>query len=500
MVKIRAKYILPLVLAATSAGFTLPSGIAEETRARPLRLAGLRLLNPYSETATQSLERNTEGKAVPHQSFAGPQRIEPASSTPTESAVAPGVDATRYVPGSTVGNFFQEGTISLGRILIKPSGTISYVYESNLLALNSGYGSDRALSIVPSVEVFIPFLHDGIRLAYSFPYRQYQKFNLAQNFEQSLNADSEFVFSPILTLGVREHFSVSAVNSQEFTPGREVIFSDSPFKRNDVGLQMTWTISENDSLGFNADWNRVFFDQQATAGQTPFYDYNQYNFGGTYKRELSERFSVFANGSYSQNSTGDPRDVSNSKGFGVTGGIDGAITPLITGQFGVGVTYNRYPGAVTRSATGLVFRGSFSKEITERSQVSVSMSRASNMSYFQENAYFVTTGIGASYSRELGPRLSLSVSSGYQRNGYPLPLEASSGVPVDLVGKDPRRDSFVDMGLGVRYRYNDWLAMDVRFDISRRFSDVPQFRFQSYRGGINLLIGSRGSSTGRSPY
>jgi hypothetical protein len=279
-----------------------------------------------------------------------------------------------------------------------------------------------------------------------------------------------------------------------------VIFSDSRFKRNNLGLQLNWTLSENDSLGFSTDWNHVYFNESTKLTSTPFYNFDQYGFSGTYKREVTERFGIFAAGGYRQNTTDDPRDISDSKGFEFSGGVDGAITPLITGQFSVGVSFDHYPGSAQESAKSVVFRGGFGKEITERSQVSLSLSRASNLSYFQKNAYFVTTGIGATYSRDLRQDMALSFSSSYQRNGYPLAIEATSGIPANLVGTERRRDSFVDAALAVRYRYNDWLAMDVHFDAIRRNSNIPGFRLNSYRAGINLLIGSRGFPMGRSPY
>ena len=79
-------------------------------------------------------------------------------------------------------------------------------------------------------------------------------------------------------------------------------------------------------------------------------------------------------------------------------------------------------------------------------------------------------------------------------------LQSAPGVPTHLVGTSSRSDSFVDIDLSVRYRYNDWLALDARFSISHRNSDIPDYRFNSYRASINFLIGSKGSTSGRSPY
>jgi hypothetical protein len=494
-----AKYLLPFVLAATSAGFS-PTGIADEARTRPIKLSGLRILSPYRPVIPGSSQLDSEAAAIPHPSLAAPQRVEQKEERPSPIAAAPGSDSTRFVPGTSVGSFNQAGAFSVGRILIKPSAVISYAYESNLQGLSTGYQPDNTFLVSPTIEVFLPFTRNGIRFDYSMLYRNYQRIQLTRNVDHVFNTDSSFDLTPILSLAVRNRFSVSAVDSREFTPGREVIFSDSPFRRNDLGIQMNWTISENDSLGFSSNWNHVFFSQRADAGSAPFYDFDQYGFAGTYRRDVSERLGIVAGGGYRQSLTNDPRNISNSKGFEVTGGIDGAVTPLITGQFTVGASFDSYPGSLTNTARSLIFRGGFAKEISERSQASVSLSRASNLSNFQQNPYFVSTGIGGSYSRELKPDMTLLLSSSYQRNGYPLQLQAGPAIPGDMVGIKRRQDSFVDIGFGLRYRYNDWLAMDLHFDATRRNSDIPGFRFNSYRGGINFLIGSRGSAIGRLPY
>ncbi len=496
----RATLVLSLLTASTAVGPAVLSCIAAEARSRPLKLPGLRLLDPYKEQAEQGEQAKIEKKLdIAHQSFAVPQRTEPSNSPQNVVNYAPGSDPSRYLPGSTVESFNQAGALAIGKVLIKPSGAVSYGYESNLLALSSGHQPDRALTVAPTIEVFIPLTQDGIRFEYSMLYRNYNRYKLTQNFDHVFNADSEFYLSPLVTLAFRDHFSMSSVNALEYMPGRELIFSDSRFKRNDFGLRMNYTVSQNDSLSFAAGWNHVFFDQSAQDKSTPFYNYDQYRFEGTYRRDVSERLGVFATGIYNQNSTRDPRNLANSKGFSIMSGIDGSLTPLIRAQIGVGANVERYPGALRSSVTGLVFRGNVSKEISERSQISFSMSRESNISNFQQNPYFVTTGTGIAYTREVRANLGFHLAAGYQHNGYPLPLQAGDGVPIDLVGRRNRADDFVDMGLGALYRFNEWLAMDVRFDLTRRYSDIPQYCFHSYRGIVSFLIGSRGSAS-RTPY
>ncbi len=496
----RTKCLIPIAFAVIFAAMSLPISMAVEAKSRPLKLPGLRLLSVNQEPTAEVARAVPESNRVLHQSLAGSQPAEQSTASVSTGTISPGSDAAGYAPGSTVASFNQSGALSIGRILVKPSAAISYAYESNLQALSAGYQPDRTLLVAPTIEAFIPLLRNGVRLEYSMLYRDYQRFSLKQHFDHTFNVDSVLDISPILSVAVRDHFAMSAVNAQEYTPGRELLFSDSRFTRNDLGLQVNWALSENDSLGLSADWNRIFFAKPDDNSESPFFDYSQYLLGIGYKRDISEKFGIFTKGNYRQSVTDDPRGVSDSRGFDVMTGLEGALTPLIRAQLGVGFRFDRYPGSATRTATGLTLSGNLVKEISERSQVSLSLSRGSNLSNFQENAYFTTTGAGISYNREIRQNLGAYVSSGYQRNGYPLPLQPGYGVPIDLVGRDTRKDSFVDFGIGALYRYNDWLAMDVRFDLTRRYSDLPQFSYQSYRAIINFLIGSKGSAGGRAPF
>jgi hypothetical protein len=369
-----------------------------------------------------------------------------------------------------------------------------------LQALSKNYQPTTALIVSPTIEALLPFTRNGIRLDYTLTYRDYRNLHIGQNFDHIFNADSEFELSPTVTLAVRDHYSMSSLDAREFVPGREVVFADSRFRRNDADVRLSWALSENDSLSLQGGWNRLSFIDTNSPAESPFYSYNQMSYTGTYKRDVSERFAIFGNGGYHQNKTEDPRNLANSKGFEAEAGIDGSLTPLIAAQLSAGIRWDSYPGLSSRAARVFILRGAFSKEISERSAVTLSFSRSSNLSYFQQNPYFVSTGVGGSYSRELGPKLIASISTGYQKNGYPTALQSGLGIPIDLVGRRPRSDNYVDLDLSVRYRFNDWLAMDARFGVMRRTSDIPDFSFNCYRGGINFLIGNRGAASGRSPY
>jgi hypothetical protein len=412
---------------------------------------------------------------------------------------APGTDASRYVPGSTVRSYNPFDTFHLGKILIRPSATIGYTYESNLLADPSASYADHSLGLEPAIEAFIPVGANGIRMDYSMQWRDYRHYDLQHAVDHTFNADSQFDFSPILNLALRDHFAMNSLDSREYVPGREVLFSDAGFRRNEVEGQLNWTPSDTDMVALRAGYNRVTFDQSANPDELPFYDYSECRYSAIYKRSVSQLTSLFFDGSYRNVPTGDPRAIANSNGYEAVAGVESVITPLLSGQFSIGVRGDRYPGAGIENSRTLVYRGSILKEITDTNRITFSMSHGTGMSYFQRNAYFVTQGYGITYSHEIGRSLYLSFSPGYLRNSYPLPVETGPGIPNNAVGEH-RVDGLVEISFDTRYAFTDWIAVEVWFDYLRRRSTLQDYSFTDYRFGANLVLGSRSTAVGRSPY
>ncbi|HYK91719.1 MAG TPA: outer membrane beta-barrel protein [Acidobacteriota bacterium] len=425
---------------------------------------------------------------------------------------APGTDPAKYVPGSTAQPFGQFDSFSLGKILFRPSARILYQYDSNLLNVPGvSTTANHSFQFEPSIEAFIPVTGNGIRVEYVAAYRKYSSFDLSRSLTHVINADSQINITPLLSLGVREHFALSSLDTREFVPGREIIFSDAPFRRNDVGAQLSWTITDRNTVGLDGDLNKISFDGgqlSAPAGTTfgnpadsiPFYDYDQYKYGGFYRRSVSQRTGLIFNGAYFRNLTKDPRDIANSRGFEALVGIETDLTPLTSGQFSVGFRGESFPGAPGQDFRGTVFRGVLQKEFTESIRIELSASRSTNPSYFQGNAYYVSTGVGLTYTQEVGPKLFLSVAPGYLSNSYPTPLTNGADVPSTLVGAENRADRLFELSVDARYRFTDWVALEFFCDLIHRDSALFAYRFTNYSAGGGILIGLHGANRGRFPY
>ena len=417
----------------------------------------------------------------------------PTSEKSAPSAVsAPGTDTTAYVPGSSVQHFRELRFFQLGPVLFRPSARIHYYYESNLFATPGSNSGTHGVALEPTLEAFIPLTANGIRLDYSPTFRDYSNFDLNHKMSHTFNADSRLDLTPVLNVSVREHFTMASLETSEYVPAREVIFSDAQFKRNSISTQLNWALTDNNAVGIIGDWNHVAFEESASSEARPFFDYNQYSLGGVYRRDVSPRTGIFVNGTYMRDQADDPRNIASSDGFETLVGVESQLTPLTSGQLSMGYRALSFDGAKDQNYKGAVIRGSLSKELSETIRVGVAGTRSTNLSNFERNAYYLTHGIGFTYQQMFGPDFLIAVNPAYQRNTYALPLAPRAGITADH-----RVDGLYDLAVAARYRVTDLIGVEARYDLLHRSSVLPELRFTNYRAGVSLLIGQRGITTGR---
>jgi hypothetical protein len=416
------------------------------------------------------------------------------------SISAPGTDAAEFIPGTTVDAFSQFHYFRMGSVLFRPSARATYSYESNFLNLSSGHYAERSYRIEPTLEAFLPLGKKGIRLDYSANYRDYRRFSLRRKWSHEINADSRIGISPLITLSIRERLVESSLDARESSPGREILFSDALFERNNAGAQMDWELGSNNTLSLTSEWNKVRFKDPPSEGIEKFYNHDEYRFGASFRRDIRPGTEFFVDGGYMGARTDDPRNITDSGGFETVAGVSTFFTPLMSGQFSIGVREEKYYERSNLKLRSLVFRGAILKEFTENARLSVAFTKDKHLSGFQQNAYYATYGLGISYSQDLGPKITFTISPGYQRNRYPEPMIPDKTASAAVIGTESRLDRLMDGSASVRIRLNQLLAFDLFLDIIRRYSNWPGSGFTNSRVGITLLVGERGITRGRMLY
>jgi hypothetical protein len=483
------------ILASAALLAALPCGLAGGIE-RALSQSAADVI--WSESENSALpEPSDSGAAAGQQNSKNRENDDQTRSIPISP---PGTDDYVFVPGSTVDTFGQFRFFRLGKVLFRPSGRATYWYESNLLNLpDAKKQSDQAYLIEPAIEAFLPVGKNGIRIDYAPAFRDYQKFSVDHKVSHTVNIDSLIEISPLVSFAIRDHFAVSSLDPREFVVGGEILFSDARFRRNDAAGQMDWALGERDTLSLTAGWNTVRFENSPTMGTDPFYDYDQYRFGASLRHDVTQRTGIFVDGNYLRTQTDDPRRITDSYGFETVAGVSTFLTPLTSAQFSIGVRSEQYH-AGNQDFLGAVYRGALLKEFTENSRLAIAFSRTKNLSEFQLNSYYITNGVGGSYTQDVGPKVYFTISPEYQSNRYPRQLLPYKGLPSDMVGTERRHDQLLNLIASVRFRVHQEVAIELYVDLLRRYSNLPGYTFNNERVGITLLLGERGISRGRMFY
>jgi hypothetical protein len=165
----------------------------------------------------------------------------------------------------------------------------------------------------------------------------------------------------------------------------------------------------------------------------------------------------------------------------------------MTGTLSAGYTTQSNPEASGESASwsGLTFGGSLRRELGHSSNLELQLNRSSELSGFEENAYYVTTS-GALSLTTPGPwETWLRGSLGLWRNDYPNPASA--------LGSEPRRDDLFGwtIGLGRQLGWRAWLRADYRRE--KRNSNLPGYDVTTDGFIVQLGLGLFGPASGARP-
>ena len=158
------------------------------------------------------------------------------------------------------------------------------------------------------------------------------------------------------------------------------------------------------------------------------------------------------------------------------GELRGEILPLTNGNVSVGYSSQTSPNAGpggTRFA-GLTASGRLEKSFTPSSRLTLSGTRATRVSNFEENAFYLSSAVDILLHAGLPLSLALQAGAGYHRNDYRT-VASSVG--------EPRRDEIRGwtLGLGRPVTRHAFIRADYRRE--RRDSNIDAFDSRS-----NVLI------------
>ncbi len=164
------------------------------------------------------------------------------------------------------------------------------------------------------------------------------------------------------------------------------------------------------------------------------------------------------------------------------GELRGEVLPLTTGSVSVGYSTQTSPNAGPGGTrfTGLIASGRLEKSFTPSSSLALAVTRATNVSGFEENAFYVTNAVEVVLRAGLPWSLALQAGAGYHRNDYRTVASAIGA---------PRRDMIRGWTLGLGRPVTRYAFVRADYRRERRDSNIDSFDSPSNALTVQVGLG-----------
>jgi putative beta-barrel porin BBP2 len=337
-------------------------------------------------------------------------------------------------PASAQSGPFQtvsEG-LNAGRFIFYPSVSIDFMHDSNVLYSSEDLPSANDLGsgvllVKPRVMMDLPIGQSRIRWAYTGFYRTYTTNVLPVPNERSHFFDFEALLQVgrALHLAMREHYVRGIQEVQEFDPGGEVVVSHRPFTTNEPSLQADLDIGARQSLTYVQGHSRVHYDVVADIA---IQGYTRDSMEGRYNYRLSTTDTLYGFGAIEDTEQDRAsflfQDV-DSRGRTLGVGATRAFNQEVTTFARVGYQSLAFTGGSTGNFGGMVADVNASLQLSETSNLSVTVGRAPYQSFFLDQSYYLNDQIGVRFLHQIGSSLYWEIGGTFRNNSYPEEVDLS---------------------------------------------------------------------------
>jgi hypothetical protein len=370
-----------------------------------------------------------------------------------------------------------RGALSLGPLTLRPGIILSYV-DADVAGLTGPTPvRDRYLQIQPSLAGEMPFLGGKLQASYEPRFRSFSSYPVVGTTTHIANAALDLPVGTAVTLRASEHYAHGVLETTEVDPGREYFFALGRFTRWSTDLGARWELGGRLGLDFGGGWNQVSFNTASS-----FFPYSNYSLRAGLGYEITPNLRAVLGYTYDRVPPPDQRPLSESTAHSVGLSLKGEITPLVTGQIEVAYRDQTSPLAAAggQSFQGLTTGVSLKKEFRPDTWLDLFVNRATDVSAFEQNAFYVTTAVQAGITVPAPLSCSFRGGAGYQWNTYQI-VASAIGVP--------REDTIFawSVGLGRPLGTRAFLRGDYRWE--RRDSNLREFNITTHSLIVQLGIG-----------
>jgi hypothetical protein len=368
--------------------------------------------------------------------------------------------------------------IAFGRVTLRPYATASYVNADVFAFGDATPVRERYLQVAPGVTASAPLLGGQIAAEYEERLRFFATLPQVEETSHLAGARLELPVGSRGTFRASHRFTRAVLETTVVDPGQEYFFDLAPFTFNETILGLRMDLGSRLSAEADAGWQWSEFEP----GATGFFGYDQrsaraglgYDLGGDLRLVLSylyERIPPVPD-----------RAVAESDAHNVVGTLSGTIGPRMEGSLSAGFRSQTNPLATGESASyrGMTLGAALRRQLGHSSTLEIAGRRATEPSFYEENAYYVTNQAGLALTVPAPLETWARGAVSWLRNDYPNETLA--------VG-EPRRDTIFGwtLGIGRSIGWRAWVRADYRRE--KRDSNVPGYDVTTSGFIVQLGIG-----------
>jgi len=378
----------------------------------------------------------------------------PTGTPQSQPEVAPVVEVPE--PGE------DQGAV-LGPFRVRASVDVRYVDADTFVEATAEPTRDSYLEVQPRVLAAAPVGTGAFNLEYAPVFRAFATYDQVNTSSHLLGATLELPVGGRVTLRARDRFQSGVLDTRVVDPGGEYFFGLGRFNRNDADAGASIVVGPRMSVELTGALGHVHFLEESN-----FFDYDTRAVSAGLGFELTPTLRAVASYVYDSVPLSDDRPEAESTAHSGRLSLNGEILPLLTGQLAVGYRSQDAPNAGPggQSFSGITLSAALQRELGQDAHISLYANRSTPVSAFEENAFYVSTGVQGVLQVPLVAKFELRGGVGYQWNDYKTIAEE--------IGS-PREDRILGYFVGLRRPIARKLSLSAAYRKEDRSSNIDIF-------------------------
>ncbi len=298
----------------------------------------------------------------------------------------------------------------------------------------------------------------------------------------SVNLETPIGSSLWLTAG--DDWTRGALEANVLDPGREYFYNLGRFRRNQESVRL-----RTETPG-RLDWEiGASSATESVAPGTGYFDNKREQLNLAARYELGPTLKAALRYEFERVPPPAARPIVESRAHSLLAVLEGDVSTTLKANLSAGLRDEKHPQAVAGADAfrGFVFGLSLRREFLSGASFTLSGARSSQLSAFEANAFYVTTGVQAHLVTPLRYGAMLSLGASHQWNDYRLNAAGLS---------EPRRDRLFGWTAGLARSITSWSFLRADYTWDRRRSNVPRLSTRTHAFVAQLGLGG-GVATGR---